>query len=124
MHATWGQMHPINNSDSICFHCTCICPCHCTCTSAPVHYCRHRHCFYHLQMFNMINARKVEDEYNVFAGSLNSLIFWSIWVSISAFQVRFVYTPECGQRSRRQHVSRPLRAPLSAPRPIAPSPAP
>lgn len=38
-------------------------------------------------MFNMLNARKIEDEYNVFAGIFNSNIFWSIWVFIVGCQV-------------------------------------
>lgn len=39
-------------------------------------------------MFNMINARKVEDELNVFNGLFDSHVFWVIWVLIAAFQVR------------------------------------
>ncbi len=38
-------------------------------------------------MFNMLNARKVENEYNVFAGIFASHIFWVIWVIICGFQV-------------------------------------
>ena len=38
-------------------------------------------------MFNMLNARKVEDELNVFAGLFNSHVFWVIWVLIAGFQV-------------------------------------
>lgn len=40
------------------------------------------------QMFNMINARKVEDELNVFQGIFNSHIFWIVWVVIVICQVR------------------------------------
>lgn len=32
-------------------------------------------------MFNMLNARKIEDELNVMAGIFNSHVFWTIWVS-------------------------------------------
>jgi hypothetical protein len=39
------------------------------------------------QMFNMLNARKIEDEINVFSGIFTSHIFWVIWVLISGFQV-------------------------------------
>ena len=38
-------------------------------------------------MFNMINARKVEDEYNVFEGLFRSNIFWIVWVIIVGAQV-------------------------------------
>ena len=36
----------------------------------------------------MINARKVENELNVFAGLFASHIYWVVWVVIVAFQVR------------------------------------
>lgn len=39
-------------------------------------------------MFNMLNARKVEDELNVFEGIFQSHIFWVIWVLICGFQAR------------------------------------
>jgi hypothetical protein len=39
------------------------------------------------QMFNMINARKIGNEYNVFAGIFASHIFWAVWVLCVAFQV-------------------------------------
>ena len=42
----------------------------------------------HPPMFNMINARKINDEYNVFAGILASHTFSVIWVLVAAFQVR------------------------------------
>ena len=35
---------------------------------------------------NQINARKVEDEYNVFQGILKSRIFIYIWISVVAVQ--------------------------------------
>jgi hypothetical protein len=38
-------------------------------------------------MFNMINARKIGNEYNVFAGIFASHIFWAVWVLCVAFQV-------------------------------------
>ena len=38
-------------------------------------------------MFNMLNARKVEDEFNVLAGIFSSHVFWVIWMLISGFQV-------------------------------------
>ena len=38
-------------------------------------------------MFNQINARKVEDEYNVFEGLLQSRIFVYIWIFVVAVQV-------------------------------------
>jgi Ca2+-transporting ATPase len=41
------------------------------------------------QMFNMLNARKIENEYNVFNGLFKSHVFWVIWVAIAGFQVRF-----------------------------------
>ncbi len=37
-------------------------------------------------MFNQINARKVEDEYNVFQGLHKSRIFIYIWVFVVAVQ--------------------------------------
>ena len=39
-------------------------------------------------MFNMLNARKIEDEYNVFAGVFASHVFWVVWVIIIGFQAR------------------------------------
>lgn len=39
------------------------------------------------QMFNMINARKISNELNVFAGLFASHIFWAVWVLCVAFQV-------------------------------------
>ena len=41
-----------------------------------------------MQMFNQINARKVEDEYNVFQGLHKSRIFIYIWVFVVAVQAR------------------------------------
>jgi len=40
-----------------------------------------------VQMFNQINARKIEDEYNVFEGILQSRIFMVIWFGVVGVQV-------------------------------------
>lgn len=54
-------------------------------------------------MFNMLNARKIENEVNVFDGLFKSNIFWVIWVAIAGFQVRLNGTPAavpaCGAHS-------------------------
>lgn len=36
----------------------------------------------------MVNARKVENELNVFNGLFASHVFWVVWVIIVGFQVR------------------------------------
>ncbi len=38
-------------------------------------------------MANMLNARKIGNELNVFAGLFDSHVFWVIWVLICGFQV-------------------------------------
>ena len=43
------------------------------------------------QMFNMINARMINDEFNVFAGLLNSNLFWAIWLLIAVVQVVIMF---------------------------------
>jgi Ca2+-transporting ATPase len=43
------------------------------------------------QMFNMLNARKIENEYNVFNGLFKSHVFWVIWVAIAGFQVIIMF---------------------------------
>ena len=40
------------------------------------------------QMFNMINARKIGNELNVFAGIFSSHVFWAVWVVCVIFQAR------------------------------------
>lgn len=39
------------------------------------------------QLFNMVNARKVQNELNVFQGLFASHVFWVVWVIIVGFQV-------------------------------------
>lgn len=39
-------------------------------------------------MFNFINARKLNDDYNIFEGILHSHIFLAIWLFILGAQVR------------------------------------
>ena len=39
------------------------------------------------QLFNMLNARKVDDSFNVFSGMRRSYTFVAIWCGIAAFQV-------------------------------------
>ena len=48
-------------------------------------------------MFNMFNARKMRDEYNVFEGIFKAPIFLTIWILIVAFQVRLQegYKAQC-----------------------------
>ncbi len=43
--------------------------------------------FIFLQVFNMINSRKIEDEYNVFGGMFTSPIFVAVLIIIVALQV-------------------------------------
>ena len=43
--------------------------------------------FVYLQIFNMINARKINDELNPFADLLGNKMFMSIWVIIFVVQV-------------------------------------
>lgn len=38
-------------------------------------------------MFNMLNARKIENELNVLDGIFSSHIFWVVWVVIVGCQV-------------------------------------
>jgi hypothetical protein len=45
-----------------------------------------------LQIFNMLNARKIEDELNVFKGIFRGHIFWTIWVLICGFQASLPQT--------------------------------
>lgn len=40
-----------------------------------------------VQMFNMFNARKIRDEYNIFEGICKAHMFLSIWTLIVVFQV-------------------------------------
>ncbi|GAB4816684.1 hypothetical protein N2152v2_003730 [Parachlorella kessleri] len=47
--------------------------------------------FIWLQMFNMFNARKMRDEYNVFEGIFKAPIFLTIWVLIVAFQIILMF---------------------------------
>ena len=49
-----------------------------------------------VQMFNQINARKVEDEYNVFQGLHKSRIFIYIWVFVVAVQARLALVMTLG----------------------------
>jgi len=57
-----------------------------------------------LQMFNQINARKVEDEYNVFQGLHKSRIFIYIWVFVVAVQASEDCSLEHPARLRQQTV--------------------
>ncbi|KAI3438799.1 hypothetical protein D9Q98_001216 [Chlorella vulgaris] len=43
------------------------------------------------QMFNMLNARKVSNEYNVLSGLFATNVFWTIWVLIAGFQVIIMF---------------------------------
>jgi len=40
-----------------------------------------------MQIFNQFNARKIKDEYNIFAGILQSTMFLYVAVTILVFQV-------------------------------------
>lgn len=40
-----------------------------------------------LQIFNLINARRIEDEMNVFSGIFNNWMFCSVWIGITVSQV-------------------------------------
>jgi Ca2+-transporting ATPase len=42
------------------------------------------------QMFNFINARKLNDDYNIFEGILHSHIFIAIWIFIGGAQIIFM----------------------------------
>ena len=49
-----------------------------------------------MQLFNQINARKINDELNVFSGIIHSHLFIYIWIVEAGLQVgspRQVYTP-------------------------------
>jgi Ca2+ transporting ATPase len=50
--------------------------------------------FVYMQVFNMINARKIHDEINICAGIHKNMLFAGIWVGI-AF-VQFLITQYCG----------------------------
>lgn len=45
-----------------------------------------------VQIFNQFNARKIHDEYNVFAGLLKSQMFIYVAVIITGFQVRYLHS--------------------------------
>ncbi|KAI7841822.1 hypothetical protein COHA_004351 [Chlorella ohadii] len=47
--------------------------------------------FIFCQLFNMVNARKVENELNVFSGLFSSHVFWVVWVIIVGFQVIIMF---------------------------------
>ncbi len=42
----------------------------------------------HVQLFNQINARKINDELNVFSGIIHSHLFIYIWILEAGLQVR------------------------------------
>ncbi len=44
--------------------------------------------FVHVQLFNQINARKINDEINVFSGIIHSHLFIYIWILEAGLQVR------------------------------------
>ena len=52
--------------------------------------------FIFLQLFNEINARKIEDEYNVFAGLHRNFIFLGVLFISVFFQVFYCLEVGCG----------------------------
>jgi hypothetical protein len=46
--------------------------------------------FVFLQIFNLINARVINDDWNVFKGIQNNMMFIGVWIGIAAGQVIIV----------------------------------
>ncbi|CAK0781476.1 hypothetical protein CVIRNUC_005383 [Coccomyxa viridis] len=53
--------------------------------------------FIFMQLFNQINARKINDEMNVFSGIIHSHLFIYIWIAEAGLQVIIMCVPQIGQ---------------------------